>query len=56
MILQIVKELEAKTIFCTLVAGAGNSNGVNNEHHRKLLSSSTVAVSFRRTSLNSDFT
>ena len=34
----IVKELEAKKHFCTLGAGADNSNGVNLEHHRKLLS------------------
>ena len=39
MIFQIVKELEAKNIsFCTLGAGAGSSNGLNFEHHRKLLS------------------
>ena len=29
MILQIVKELEAKNIFLTLGAGADNPNGVN---------------------------
>ena len=39
MILQIVKELEVKKpFFCTLGAGADNSNGVNFEHIRKLLS------------------
>ena len=45
-----------KTIFCTLGAGADNSNGVNFEHHRKLLSLGTFAVNFRRTALNSDLT
>ena len=37
-------------------AGADNSNGVNFEHHRKLFSLGSFAVSFRRTDLNSNFT
>ena len=37
-------------------AGADNSNGVNFEHHRKLLSLWSSAESFRWTALNSDFT
>ena len=36
--------------------GEDSSNGVNFEHHRKLLAPSSSAVSFRRTDLNSDFT
>ena len=56
MILQIVKELEAKNHFGTLGEGADNSSGVNFEHHMKLLSLWTFAVSFRMTALNSDFT
>ena len=56
ILLQLVKELEAKNHFCILAAGADNSNGVNFEQHRKLLSLWTSAVSFRRTALNSDFT
>ena len=36
--------------------GADNSNGVNFEHHRKLLSLWSFAESFRRSDLNSDFT
>ena len=55
MILRTVKELEAKNHFCTLGAGADNSNGLNFERHRKLLSLN-IAVSFRRTALKSDFT
>ena len=39
MILQIVKELEAKNIFCTLGTGADNSNGVNSEQYRKQITS-----------------
>ena len=35
--------------------GANNSNGVNFEHHRKLLSLRSFAVSFSRTAFNSDF-
>ena len=54
MVLQIVKELEAKN-HCTLGAGADNSKGVNSEHHRKLVSLLTFAVSFKRTALNSGF-
>ena len=42
--------------FCTLAAGADNSNGVICLQRRKLLSLRTFAVSFRRTALNSDFT
>ena len=38
LILQLVKELEAKIHFCTLGAGADNSNAANFEHHRELLS------------------
>ena len=37
-------------------AGADNSDGVNFEHHRNLLSLSSSAESFRKTDLNSDFT
>ena len=37
-------------------AGADNSNGVNFEHHKKLLSLGLSAESIRRTGLNSDFT
>ena len=37
-------------------AGADNSNGINFEHHGKLLSLILFSVSFRRTALNSDFT
>ena len=37
-------------------AGADNSNGINFEHHRKLLSLISLSLSFRRTALNSDFT
>ena len=56
MILLKVKKLEAKNHF-SVHGGAGtdNSNGVNFEHHRKLLSLWTSAVSFRGTALNSDF-
>ena len=50
------KELEAKNQFCALGAGTDNSNGVNFEHHRKLLSLLTFAVRFRRIALNSDCT
>ena len=38
MILQTVKEVEAKNYFCTLGAGADNSNEVNFEQRRNLLS------------------
>ena len=41
--------------FLYIGAGADNSSGVNFEHHRKILSLSTFAVSFRGTALNSDF-
>ena len=50
------KEIKVKNIFCTLGAGADNSDGVNFEQRRKLLSLLTFAVSFRRTAWNSDFT
>ena len=56
MILQTVKKWETKNHFCTLRAGTDNSNGVNFQQHRKLLSLCTFAVSFRTTALNSDFT
>ena len=37
-------------------AAADNSDRVNFEHHKKLLSLCSSAESFRRTDLNSDFT
>ena len=45
-----------KPFFVHRGAGADNSKGVNFEHHRKLLLLRILAVSFRRTALNSDFT
>ena len=37
-------------------AGEDNFNGVNFEHNRKLFSSRSFAVRFRRTALNTVFT
>ena len=48
MILQLVKEVEAKNHFCTLRAGANNSNGANFEHHEEAIVTLNICCKFRK--------